>query len=128
MSMVFHCIKHHLFNATIHEFSPLNKMLILTFNRTRCSCLCFFLKSRLNKSCSSSEDLSAYKLYGPTLTGKYCNSLTSLNVRLFRVLEATRLNIMAWRFTFNGIISVLNFMKTYQLVQKLTEGATDRGW
>jgi hypothetical protein len=47
--------------------------------------------------------------------------LKSLNVRHFVMIAATALETMALleTMTFNGNVSILNFIKIYQLVQKL---------
>jgi hypothetical protein len=88
-----------------------------------------FDKKCLIKSCSSFEYLSVYRISWSHVDWcKFCIHLRSLNVRHF--WNGWRYGIKKYGFevTFNGMTSLLNFIKIYQLVQKLLEGdpQTDR--
>jgi hypothetical protein len=93
-----------------------------------------FDKNGLIKSCSSFEDLSVYKFHGPTLTGASLHPPQTFSVRHFGMVEGAGLKVrlrghLQWHdlptefeVTFNGMISLLSFIKIYQLVQKLLGG------
>jgi hypothetical protein len=68
------------------------------------------------------------KFHGPTLTGAdfASTSEASLNVRHFGMVEKYGIKKYGVAVTFNGIISLLNFIKIYQLVKKLLGGAHKR--
>jgi hypothetical protein len=86
-----------------------------------------FDKNGLMKSCSSFEDLLAYKIpWSHVDWCKFCIHLRSLNAHHFGMVEGTGLKKYGVEVTFNGMISLLNFIKIYQLVQRLLGGHTDR--
>jgi hypothetical protein len=89
-----------------------------------------FDKNGLIKSCSSFEDLSVYKIsWSHVEWCKFFIHLRSLNVRYFGMVEDTGLKSNGIEVTFNGMTSLLNFIKISQLVQKLLGGThrqTDR--
>jgi hypothetical protein len=64
------------------------------------------------------------KFRGPTLTG--ASFASTSEVWTFAILEGWRYGIKKYgvEVTFNGITSLLNFIKIYQLVQKLLGGGT----
>jgi hypothetical protein len=73
--------------------------------------LFIFCTSGLIKSCSSSEDLSEYKISWSYLDWcKFYIHLKSLNIRHFEMVAAMALKIMGVEVTFNGTTSVLNFI------------------
>jgi hypothetical protein len=58
-----------------------------------------FRESGLTESCSSSEDLSEYKIvWSYFVWCKFCIHLSVLNVRHFGMVAATSLKVMASRF------------------------------
>jgi hypothetical protein len=80
--------------ATVHELSPQNKLWILTFNWPPCSYFFVFDKNGLIKSCSSSEDLSVFKISCYHVDWcKFCIHLRSLKVRHFGMVEGTGLKV-----------------------------------
>jgi hypothetical protein len=91
-------------------------------------------KNGLIKSCSSFGDLSVYKMSGSHVDWcKFYIHLRSWNVRHFGMVEGTGLKQFGVEVTFNGMTSLLSFIKIYQLVQKLlvewdteTDGPTYR--
>jgi hypothetical protein len=82
-----------------------------------------FDKNDLIKSCSSFEDLSGNKiLWSHVEWCKFCIHLRSLNVRHFGMLARYGIKKCGIEVTFNGMTSLLNFIKIYQLVQTLMGG------
>jgi hypothetical protein len=81
-----------------------------------------FRKSCLIKSCSSSEDLSEYKVSWYYIERfKFYLHLQSF-VRHFVMVAATAFKNYGVEVTFSDMTSLLNFIKIYQLVQKLIWG------
>jgi hypothetical protein len=77
-------------------------------------------KNSLIKSCSSSEDLSAYKMsWSYIYWCKFLIHLISMNVRHFGLVKATGLNVMALRSPST------TFYKTLQTGSEANRG-TDR--
>jgi hypothetical protein len=87
-----------------------------------------FNKNGLIKSCLSFEYLSLHKMSWSHVDWcKFCSHLRSFNVRHFGMLEGTGLISMTSRSPSMAWASLLNFIKIYQLVQKLLGGGhTDR--
>lgn len=57
---------------------------------------------------------------------KFCIHLRRFNVRRFWTVEHNEVTDYGTEVAFSDMTSVLNFMKTYELVQKLLLGDTDR--
>jgi hypothetical protein len=77
-------------------------------------------KSGIVKSCSSFEDLSAYKISLSHIDlCKFCIHLRSLNVCYFGMFAPMGLKNYDIEVTFNYMTSPLNFIQIYQVVQKL---------
>jgi len=88
-----------------------------------------FRKSGLIKSCP----LKIYqntKFHGPTLTGASFNPPQKFERPPFWNGCSYGIKNYGVEVTFNGMTSLLNFIKIYQLVQKLIGGQTDTqtGW
>jgi hypothetical protein len=83
-----------------------------------------FDKNGLIKSCSSFEDLSVYKIsWSHVDCCKFCIHIRSLIVRHFGIVRIKKYGV---EVTFNGMTSLLNLIKIYQLVQKLLGGGGHR--
>jgi hypothetical protein len=81
-----------------------------------------FHKSVITKTCLSFEDLSAYKIIWSYIDWcKFCIHLRILNVTFFNGCSYGIKNYGV-EVTFNGMTSLLNVIKIYQLVQKF------KGW
>jgi hypothetical protein len=98
-------------------------MLILNLNRPPFSYFLFFAKNGLIESCSSSKDLSECTISCPALTGTTPQTFDRLPF-----WNCCRYGIKNYgvEAIFNGMTSLLNFIKNYQLVQKLRGAETHR--
>jgi hypothetical protein len=90
-------------------------------------------KNGIIKRSSTFEGLSAYKISWSYVDWyKFCFHLRSLNVRHFGMVEHYGITKFGVEVTFNSMTSLMNFIKIYQLVQKVlgmdtqTDGQTDR--
>jgi hypothetical protein len=128
MSMTFHCSKLHLCKCNGSVVISIKQMLILNVNRPPCSLLfVFFHKNGLIKSCSSSEDLSEYKM-SMVLCSVVKLPHSPQKFEHLPFLNGCSYGIKKYgvKVTFNGMTSLLNFISIYQLVQKLMGGQTHR--
>jgi hypothetical protein len=116
MSMTSYYTKVHL-SATVHELSPQNKLWILILKRPPCSYFLFLTKMVLLKVVHPLK-----KFHGPTLTGASFASTSEFWTPA--ILECIRYGIKMYgvEVSFNGMTSLQNFIKIYQLVQKLLGG------
>jgi hypothetical protein len=128
MSMIFNYTKVHL--SKCNGSWVLSTKQNTNFNIQTAAMFVFFIfgKNGVTKSCSSFEDLLVYKISWSHVDWcKFCIHLRSLNVHHFGKLKGYGIKNYGVEVTFNGMTSLLNFIKIYQLVQKLLGGThTDR--
>jgi hypothetical protein len=105
-------------NSTVHELSPWNEMWILTFNRPPHSYFWFFknnfvfFSNCLIKSCSSFEDVSAYKVsWSHVDWSRFLTNIRSLNAYHFG-MTSYGIKYYGVEVIFNGMNSLLNFDKS----------------
>jgi hypothetical protein len=87
----------------------------MNFNIQLAAIFVFFVfdKNGLIKSCASFEDLSVYTIsWSHVDWSKFCIHLRSLNVRHFGMVKGTELKKVGFGVIFNGMTSVLNFIKS----------------
>jgi len=96
-------------------------MLILKFNRPPCSYFSFFAKMVLLKVVHPLKIYQNTKFHGPTLTGTSFAPTSKVRPPFWNGCSYGIKNYGV-EVIFNGMTSLLNFIKIYQLVQKLIGG------
>jgi hypothetical protein len=117
---VFYCNKYHLYKCNVYGLSPWNKILILTFNRPPRSYIClsqkwsnwkaFFLRRSKRIENFMLQHLLVQILHPP----KKFECPPFFNCGSHETEKWHGIEV-----TLNNIISLLNFIEVYQLVQKL---------
>jgi hypothetical protein len=128
ISMICSCAKLHLYTCNASWVVSVKQN--INFNVQSSSSFvfwflfCFLHNSGVTESCSSLEDLSAYKIsWSHVESCKFCIHLTCLNVRHFRRSWSCEIKIHP-SIILNSVASLPNFMHIYKLVQTLFGGYT----
>jgi hypothetical protein len=126
MSMISYYTKVHLSkcNSSWVVSTKQNK----NFNIQTAAMFVFFVfdKNGLIKSCSSFEDLSVYKISWSHVEVKILHPPQKFKHPPFWNSWSYGTKKYGVEVTFNGMTSLLNFIKIYQLVQTLLGGHTHR--
>jgi hypothetical protein len=122
MYMSFHCTKLHLSKCNSSLVVSIKQNVNFKFQLPAMFLFVVFRKNGLIKSCSSSENLSEYKISWPYVNWcKFCIHLKFEFPAFWNGCSCGIKNCCA-EVTYSGMTSLLNFIKIYQLVEKLMGG------
>jgi hypothetical protein len=128
MSMISYCTKGHL--SKCNGSWVVSTEQTMNFNiQTAAMFVFFFYKNGLIKSCSSFEDLSVYNIF---MVPRWLVQVLHPSQKFERppFWNGYRYGIKKYgvEVTFNGMTSLLNFIKIYQLVQQLLGRDRQTDW